>query len=46
MYTEAAQQLTKAAKEHTERVQTAQNASFLRTVFGPRRPKEPKEKKG
>ncbi|MET8630861.1 hypothetical protein ABZW30_45485 [Kitasatospora sp. NPDC004669] len=30
---------------HQRRVQIAENASFLRTVFGPRKPKEPKERR-
>ncbi|MFF1908296.1 replication-relaxation family protein [Kitasatospora sp. NPDC058218] len=42
---EAAQQITEAAQAHSERVQIAENASFLRTVFGPRKPKDAKEKK-
>ncbi|MGW7582724.1 replication-relaxation family protein [Kitasatospora sp. NPDC054768] len=37
---EAAQQITAAAKAHSERVQIAENASFLRTIFGPRKPKD------
>ncbi|MFJ9447221.1 replication-relaxation family protein [Kitasatospora sp. NPDC101235] len=43
--TEAAQQITAAAEAHSARVQIAENASFLRTVFGPRKLKEAKEKK-
>ncbi|MFD8781319.1 hypothetical protein [Kitasatospora sp. NPDC059599] len=43
--TEAAQQITAAAQAHSERVQIAENASFLRTVFGPRKPKETKGEK-
>ncbi|MFJ7280720.1 replication-relaxation family protein [Kitasatospora sp. NPDC098663] len=37
---DVAQQITAAAETHTERVQVAENASFLRTVFGPRKKKK------
>ncbi|MEU9617314.1 hypothetical protein AB0D56_38260, partial [Streptomyces sp. NPDC048209] len=43
--TEAARQIAAAAEAHAQRVQIAENASFLRTVFGPRKPKEAQEKK-
>ncbi|MEU1425139.1 hypothetical protein [Kitasatospora sp. NPDC005751] len=41
---EAERQITAAAETHSGRAQIAENASLLRTAFGPRKPKEAKGK--
>ncbi|MEV7217930.1 replication-relaxation family protein [Kitasatospora cineracea] len=42
---QVAEQITQAARQHADRVETAANATLLRTVFGPRRRKKPDPEK-